>query len=149
MRSGFVAGDAAILKKFLHYRTYHGCTMNPAVQAASAAAWNDEAHVIENRRQYNEKFIAIVSSMAESSSMSVTMPDAAFYLWAKTPVSDVEFTRQLYQDYNVIILPGSYLAREAHGVNPGENFVRIALVASLDECMEAIDRIKSLADRHT
>lgn len=149
MRSGFVAGDAAILKKFLLYRTYHGCTMNPAVQAASAAAWNDEAHVIENRRQYNEKFTTIVSSMAGSSSMLVTMPDAAFYLWAKTPISDVEFTRQLYQDYNVIILPGSYLARAAHGVNPGENFVRIALVASLGECVEAFDRIKSLAARHT
>lgn len=81
--------------------------------------------------------------------MSVTMPDAAFYLWARTPVNDVEFTKQLYQDYNVIILPGSYLAREAHGVNPGENFVRIALVASLDECIEAINRIKNLANRHT
>lgn len=149
MRSGFVAGDAAILKKFLLYRTYHGCTMNPAVQAASAAAWDDEAHVIENRRQYNEKFTTIVSSMAGSSAMLVTMPDAAFYLWAKTPISDVEFTKQLYQDYNVIILPGSYLARAAHGVNPGENFVRIALVASLGECIEAFDRIKSLAARHT
>ena len=149
MRSGFVAGDAAILKKFLLYRTYHGCAMNPAVQAASAAAWDDEVHVIENRRQYHEKFTAIVSSMAGSSSMLVTMPDAAFYLWAKTPISDVEFTKQLYQDYNVIILPGSYLAREAHAVNPGENFVRIALVASLEECIEAINRIKSLADRHT
>ncbi len=149
MRSGFVAGDAKILKKFLHYRTYHGCTMNPAVQAASAAAWSDEAHVIENRRQYNEKFTTIVSSFRESSAMSVAMPDAAFYLWARTPINDVEFTRQLYQDYNVIILPGSYLAREAHGINPGENFVRIALVASFDECIEAFNRIKSLADRHT
>lgn len=149
MRSGFVAGDAKILKKFLQYRTYHGCTMNLAVQAASAAAWRDETHVVENRRQYNDKFTTIVSSFAKSSAMSVTMPDAAFYLWVRTPISDVEFTKQLYQDYNVIILPGSYLAREAHGVNPGKDFVRIALVASLDECMEAIDRIKCLADRHT
>ncbi len=149
MRSGFVAGDAGVLKKFLHYRTYHGCTMNPAVQAASIVAWGDEGHVIENRRQYNEKFTTIVSSFAKSSAMSVTIPDAAFYLWARTPINDVVFTKQLYQDYNVIILPGSYLAREAHGMNPGENFVRIALVASLDECIEAINRIKSLANRHT
>ncbi len=148
MRSGFVAGDAAILKKFLLYRTYHGCTMNPAVQAASAAAWSDETHVVENRRLYKEKFTKIVSSL-KGSSLSVTMPDAAFYLWMKTPFDDVEFTRQLYQDYNVIILPGSYLAREAHGVNPGENFARIALVATLDECVEAMDRIKILAARHT
>ncbi len=148
MRSGFVAGDAEILKKFLLYRTYHGCTMNPAVQAASAAAWDDEGHVVENRRLYNEKFTTIVSSL-KGSSLSVTMPDAAFYLWLKTPFDDVEFTRQLYQDYNVIILPGSYLAREAHGVNPGENFARIALVATLDECVEAMDRIKILAARHT
>jgi len=148
MRSGYVAGDAAILKKFSLYRTYHGCSMNPAVQAASAAAWDDEAHVIENRRQYNEKFTTIVSSL-EGTCLSVKMPDAAFYLWMRTPIDDVEFTKQLYQDYNVIILPGSYLAREAHGVNPGENFARIALVASLDECVEAMNRIKSLAARHT
>ncbi|MDP1557336.1 MAG: succinyldiaminopimelate transaminase [Nitrosomonas sp.] len=145
MRSGFVAGDAAILEKFLLYRTYHGSTMNPAVQAASAAAWNDETHVVENRQQYSEKFNTIVALL--TGSLPVTMPDAAFYLWVRTPMNDVEFTKQLYQEYHVTILPGSYLAREAHGVNPGENFVRIALVASLAECVEAIDRIKSLIAR--
>ncbi|MDN5752917.1 MAG: aminotransferase class I/II-fold pyridoxal phosphate-dependent enzyme, partial [Nitrosospira sp.] len=142
MRSGFVAGDAVILKKFLLYRTYHGSAMNPAVQAASKAAWNDEFHVIENRRLYREKFAAVTELLKVT--LPVSMPDAAFYLWVKTPISDVEFTRQLYRDYNVAVLPGSYLARHAHGINPGENFVRIALVASLAECVEAAERIKNL-----
>lgn len=142
MRSGFVAGNAAVLEKFLLYRTYHGSAMNPAVQAASEAAWNDELHVIENRRLYQEKFTTVTELLAGT--MQVSMPDAAFYLWVKTPVSDVEFTRKLYQDYNVTVLPGSYLARYAHGINPGENFVRIALVAPLTECIEAAGRIKML-----
>jgi N-succinyldiaminopimelate aminotransferase len=146
MRSGFVAGDAEILKKYLLYRTYHGCTMNPAVQEASAAAWRDELHVAENRRQYREKFSKAIASLAGT--MPVSMPDAAFYFWAKTPISDLEFTKQLHRDYNVTVLPGSYLARNVRGINPGENFVRIALVAPLAPCMEAIDRIKSLACRH-
>lgn len=142
MRSGFVAGDAAVLEKFLLYRTYHGSAMNPAVQAASEAAWNDELHVIENRRLYQEKFTTVTGLLAGT--LQVSMPDAAFYLWVKTPVGDVEFTRKLYQDYNVTVLPGSYLARYAHGINPGENFVRIALVAPLTECIEAASRIKML-----
>lgn len=140
MRSGFVAGDAAILKKFLLYRTYHGSAMNPAVQAASKVAWADEQHVIENRRMYREKFNKAMNILGEH--LPVTMPDAAFYFWLKTPISDVEFTQKLYRDYNVNVLPGSYLAREAHGINPGENFVRIALVAPLAECVEAMGRIK-------
>ena len=142
MRSGFVAGDAAILKKFLLYRTYHGSAMNPAVQAASEVAWGDEFHVIENRRLYREKFAAVTGLLADA--LHVCMPDAAFYLWVKTPVSDVEFTRRLYRDYNVTVLPGSYLARYAHEINPGENFVRIALVAPATECVEAGERIKML-----
>jgi N-succinyldiaminopimelate aminotransferase len=142
MRSGFVAGDAALLAKFLLYRTYHGSAMNPAVQAASEAAWSDEFHVIENRRLYREKFDAVTESLQET--LQVSMPDAAFYLWVKTPCSDVEFARRLYRDYNVTVLPGSYLGRYAHGVNPGENFVRIALVAPLEECIEATGRIKML-----
>ena len=142
MRSGFVAGDAAILKKFLLYRTYHGSAMNPAVQAASEVAWSDEFHVIENRRLYREKFAAVTGLLADA--LHVCMPDAAFYLWVKTPVSDVEFTRRLYRDYNVTVLPGSYLARYAHEINPGENFVRIALVAPATECVEAGERIKML-----
>jgi N-succinyldiaminopimelate aminotransferase len=142
MRSGFAAGDAAILEKFLLYRTYHGSAMNPAVQSASEAAWNDELHVVENRRLYREKFAAITELLAGA--LQVSMPDAAFYLWIKTPVSDIEFTRQLYRDYNVTVLPGSYLARYAHGINPGENFIRVALVAPLAECVEAAERIKML-----
>jgi N-succinyldiaminopimelate aminotransferase len=142
IRSGFVAGDAEILKKYLLYRTYHGCTMNPAIQAASAAAWSDELHVAENRRQYREKFSKAMLLL--EGTMPVTMPDAAFYFWARTPISDLEFTKQLHRDYNVTVLPGSFLARNVRGINPGENFVRIALVAPITACMEAIDRIKSL-----
>ena len=142
MRSGFVAGDAKILEKFLLYRTYHGCAMSPAVQAASIAAWNDEAHVIENRRLYDEKFKAVTPML--QSAMAADIPDGAFYLWARVPGSDTEFAQRLYRERNVTVLPGSYLAREAHGVNPGLNFVRLALVASLEECREAAQRILSL-----
>lgn len=142
MRSGFVAGDAQILEKFLLYRTYHGCAMNPAVQAASIAAWKDEAHVIENRRQYAEKFQAVVPML--EGVLQVEMPDAAFYLWARTPMPDTEFAKILYRDHHITVLPGSYLARDAHGINPGKGFVRLALVASLQECVEAARRIASI-----
>lgn len=142
MRSGFVAGDAAILKQFLLYRTYHGSAMNPAVQAASEAAWNDEDHVIENRSLYREKFAAVTGVLFGA--VEISLPDAAFYLWIRTPVNDVEFAHQLYRDYNVTVLPGSYLARHAHGMNPGQNFVRVALVAPLGECLAAAERIKML-----
>ena len=141
MRSGFVAGNAEILEKFLLYRTYHGCAMNPAVQAASAAAWNDEAHVAENRRLYREKFAAVTPLLEDV--LTLAEPDAAFYLWAGTPVADTDFALGLYRDYNVTVLPGSFLAREAHGVNPGTNFVRIALVAPLEECVDAAHRIRN------
>lgn len=142
MRSGFVAGDAKILEKFLLYRTYHGCAMSPAVQAASIAAWNDEAHVIENRRLYDEKFKAVTPIIKQR--FEVDIPDGAFYLWARTDQPDTEVALRLYRDFNVTVLPGSYLAREAHGINPGKNFVRLALVASLEECKEAANRILSL-----
>lgn len=145
MRSGFVAGDAKILERFLLYRTYHGCAMSPAVQAASIAAWNDEAHVVENRRLYDEKFKAVTPLMQQT--LEVEIPDGAFYLWARTKTSDTEFAQRLYRDFNVTVLPGSFLAREAHGVNPGLNFVRLALVASLAECVEAASRIDQLAGR--
>jgi N-succinyldiaminopimelate aminotransferase len=142
MRSGFAAGDASILKEFLLYRTYHGSAMNPAVQAASKAAWDDENHVIENRRLYREKFSAVIELLQPA--LQVPMPEAAFYLWVRTPLSDVQFTAELYRHYNVSVLPGTYLARYANGINPGENFVRIALVASLAECIDAVERIKML-----
>lgn len=139
MRSGFVAGDAAILEKFLLYRTYHGCAMSPPVQAASAAAWKDELHVIENRRLYRQKFAAALDILRPV--MDVEMPEAAFYLWPRTPLPDPEFARRLYQEQAVSVLPGSFLARTARGVNPGAGRVRIALVASVDECAEAARRI--------
>ncbi|MCB1948085.1 succinyldiaminopimelate transaminase [Nitrosomonas sp.] len=142
LRSGFVAGNAQILEKYLLYRTYHGCAMNPASQAASIAAWNDENHVVENRRLYTQKFSMATAML--SGATAAQMPDAGFYLWFKTPISDTEFTQQLRRDYNVTVLPGSYLGRKIRGINPGENYVRIALVASLDQCTEAIVRIKSL-----
>lgn len=147
MRSGFVAGCESIIEKFLLYRTYHGCAMNPAVQAASAAAWNDEAHVEENRRLYREKFATVTPMLQQA--LKVEEPDAAFYLWAQTPISDTEFAKALYRDYNVTLLPGSFLAREAHGTNPGTNFVRIALVAPLAQCVEAAERIQNLVKNLT
>lgn len=145
LRSGFVAGDAKILEKFALYRTYHGCAMNPAVQAASAEAWQDEQHVIENRRLYAEKF-AQASAMLRPT-LPVNLPDAGFYLWLRVPVADTRFAQQLYRDYNVTVLPGSFLARESHGVNPGQNFIRIALVPEINETLEAIHRIVEFTNK--
>ncbi len=139
MRSGFVAGDASIIAKFALYRTYHGSAMNSAIQTASIAAWNDENHVVENRRLYAEKFAQVVAILKPV--LPVVMPDAGFYLWVRTPIGDTDFAQQLYRDYNVTVLPGSYLARVAQGINPGENFVRLALVASTAETVEAAQRI--------
>lgn len=143
MRSGFVAGDAEIMKKFLLYRTYHGSAMSPSIQSASIAAWNDEAHVAENRAKYIEKFSRITPMLQEV--LDVSLPDAGFYLWAKVDklatISDIEYAKRLYAEYNVTVLPGSYLAREAHGINPGQNRIRMALVAEVDECLEAAKRI--------
>jgi N-succinyldiaminopimelate aminotransferase len=166
MRSGFVAGDAAIMKPFLLYRTYHGNAMSPALQAASIAAWKDEAHVVANRRQYQEKFAAVTPLL--SAVLGTAMPDASFYLWAKVPASDApqsvttqsvttqsdttqsdtNFARALAADYNVIVLPGSFLARAARGVNPGAGFVRIALVPPLAQCLAAADRIQQFVSNH-
>ncbi|HUX31611.1 MAG TPA: succinyldiaminopimelate transaminase [Thiobacillus sp.] len=140
MRSGMVAGDAALIKQFLLYRTYHGSAMSPVVQTASIAAWNDEAHVIENRRQYAEKFAAVMPLLKDV--LPFDPPDAAFYLWARVPGGDdAAFARGLYETQHVTVLPGSFLARDAAGVNPGRDFVRIALVDNLDACVEAARRI--------
>ena len=141
MRSGFVAGDSAIITKFLLYRTYHGCAMSPAIQAASVTAWNDEAHVVENRRLYNEKFNTVVP-MLKTVWPTVELPDAAFYLWLQTGEDDQAAAIKLKRDLNITVLPGSFLAREAHGINPGKGFIRMALVANLDECVEAAQRIQ-------
>ncbi|MBD8530424.1 MULTISPECIES: succinyldiaminopimelate transaminase [unclassified Massilia] len=142
MRSGFVAGDPALLKRFLLYRTYCGGAMSPVVQAASIAAWNDETHVQDNRTLYKEKFKLITPLLREV--MDVELPDAGFYLWAdvrRTGLSDTDFARRLYAEYNVTVLPGSYLARDAHGTNPGLDRIRMALVAGVDEGLEAANRI--------
>ncbi len=139
MRSGFVAGDAEIMKQFLLYRTYHGCAMSPAVQAASIAAWGDEQHVLENRAQYRDKFAQVTPLLAAV--MEVALPDAGFYLWAKIEGDDTTFARELYALYNVTVLPGTYLARDGQGVNPGAQRIRMALVAETAECVEAAQRI--------
>ncbi len=142
LRSGFVAGDAALLKKFLLYRTYHGSAMSPLVQAASIAAWGDEAHVVENRARYRRKFAEVTPLLSQV--LDVSLPDAGFYLWAGVPGGDdVAFARGLLAQYNLAVLPGSLLAREAHGTNPGAGRVRLALVADEAECLEAARRIVS------
>ena len=143
LRSGFVAGDASILKSFLLYRTYHGCAMSPIVQAASIAAWGDEEHVIENRAQYREKFAQVTPLL--SPVLDLALPDASFYLWAAIPQrfkgDDAAFARELYALYNVTVLPGSFLARSAQGFNPGAGRIRMALVAQTAECVQAAQRI--------
>jgi N-succinyldiaminopimelate aminotransferase len=139
MRSGFVAGDAALIKPFLLYRTYHGSAMSPVVQTASIAAWNDEQHVVDNRAQYRAKFAQVTPLLADV--LDVALPDAGFYLWAKVKGDDAEFARDLFTLYNVTVLPGSYLARDAQGANPGAGRIRMALVAETAECVEAAQRI--------
>jgi N-succinyldiaminopimelate aminotransferase len=147
MRSGFVAGDAALIKQFLLYRTYHGSAMSPVVQSASIAAWGDEQHVIENRRLYREKFAQVTPLLAQV--LDVALPDAGFYLWARVVGSDSDFARDLLAQYNVTVLPGSYLAREAQGSNPGTGRIRMALVAETAECVEAARRIVQFVQSRT
>ncbi|NIR29518.1 MAG: succinyldiaminopimelate transaminase [Gammaproteobacteria bacterium] len=142
LRSGFVAGDADLLATFHRYRTYHGCAMPLYAQAASIAAWRDEAHVRDNRSLYRRKFDAVLPILAEV--MRVERPRGGFYLWPETPISDVEFARLLFARQNVAVLPGSFLSRVVNGVNPGSGRVRIALVPPLDECVEAAERIRDL-----
>ncbi|MEJ6023180.1 succinyldiaminopimelate transaminase [Ramlibacter sp. PS4R-6] len=139
MRSGFVCGDSAFIKKFLLYRTYHGSAMSPVIQRASIAAWDDEKHVVENRRMYREKFARVTPMLSEV--LDVKLPDASFYLWAGVEGSDTDFARELFAQYNVTVLPGSYIARETGGANPGAGRVRMALVADTAECVEAAQRI--------
>jgi N-succinyldiaminopimelate aminotransferase len=141
LRSGFVAGDAEILRSYFQYRTYQGCAMPLPTQQASILAWQDEAHVIENRQFYRAKFAAFIDILSDV--CDIQKPTASFYVWLKTAVSDTEFARQLFAKENVTVLPGSYLSREFAGINPGQNHVRIALVAPLAECIEAAHRIKN------
>jgi N-succinyldiaminopimelate aminotransferase len=144
LRSGYAAGDAALLKAFLRYRTYHGSAMSPPVQAASIAAWNDEDHVRENRRLYAAKFAQATPIIARA--LGTSPPEAAFYLWARTPIDDAEYARRLYADRNVTVLPGSFLARTCEGGNPGAGFVRIALVAPIAEVLDAAQRIAEFTE---
>lgn len=147
MRSGFCAGDATIISQFLLYRTYHGSAMSTVVQAASIAAWNDEAHVQDNRTQYRTKFAQVTPLL--SNVLDVALPDAGFYLWAGVQGSDTAFARDLYAQYNVTVLPGSFLAREARGHNPGTGRIRMALVAETAECVEAAQRIVQFVKNRT
>ena len=145
LRSGFVAGDAKILQPFLLYRTYHGCAMPIQTQLASIVAWSDEEHVEENRRQYSLKFKAVLEILNDPSlagKIEVEQTDASFYLWAKTEIDEEQFAQQLFAQQHVTVLPGSYLSRTVEGINPGKKRVRLALVASVEECIEAAERIK-------
>jgi N-succinyldiaminopimelate aminotransferase len=146
LRSGFIAGDAELLEKFGLYRTYYGTGVSNTVQLASIAAWNDEAHVRENRRLYREKFAAFREIVDPV--LPLTMPEAAFYYWAAVPGDDTDFARQLYAATNVTVLPGSFIGREAHGVNPGRGFVRIALVSTVKEATDAAKRLRDFASAY-
>jgi N-succinyldiaminopimelate aminotransferase len=144
MRSGFVAGDARVIEQFLLYRTYHGCALPLYVQAASTAAWNDEGHVRANRELYRKKFAAVIDVLRPA--LDVQQPDGGFYLWPRLPLDDQDFTRRLFAQQNVTVLPGSYLSRDAHGTNPGRDHARIALVAELEECVEAARRMRAFIE---
>jgi N-succinyldiaminopimelate aminotransferase len=146
LRSGYAAGDRAILEKFVLYRTYHGSQMSNTVQMASIAAWKDEAHVVENRRLYREKFAAFHERV--NPVLPLARPEAAFYYWVAVPGGDdLAFTRELHAAMNVTVLPGSYIARDAHGVNPGRGFVRVALVSTVAEASEAAERLAAFVKR--
>ena len=146
LRSGFAAGDANLIARYYDYRTYHGCAMPGLVAEASTLAWADEAHVVANRAVYRAKFDAVHPILAAA--LDVAMPDAAFYLWPRTPVDGERFAAALYEHENILVLPGSYLGREQDGVNPGADRVRIALVAPLADCVAAAARLAEFAHSH-
>jgi N-succinyldiaminopimelate aminotransferase len=145
LRSGFVAGDAELMQAFARYRTYHGCSMPPPIQAASEQAWRDEAHVSANRRLYREKFDAVLRLLAPA--LAVERPAGGFYLWPRLALDDQQFARELYAQQNLIVLPGSFLSRASQGRDPGRGHIRIALVASFEECIEAAERITTYVER--
>tara|TARA_R110002167_G_scaffold70821_5_gene199935 strand:+ start:222 stop:1418 length:1197 start_codon:yes stop_codon:yes gene_type:complete len=139
LRSGFVAGDAQLMSKFLLYRTYQGCAMPIYSQLASIEAWNDEAHVLENRNQYRAKFDAVLQRL--EGVLPLSRPDAGFYLWAATPIDETLFARELFAQQHITVLPGSFLSRPSEGIDPGKQRIRMALVAELEQCIEAAERI--------
>lgn len=145
LRSGFVAGDERILSKYRLYRTYHGCALPPPTQKASTVAWQDEEHVRQNRELYRRKFDAVLNIIQPH--MNVQRPQAGFYLWPSVPIDDTKFACRLYEEENLLVLPGSYIARESSGVNPGRRRLRMALVASLDECVEGAHRLAEFVER--
>jgi len=145
LRSGFVAGDAGIIQSFFQYRTYHGCAMPPPTQAASISAWSDEQHVINNRLLYKTKFNTVVEIL--SPVLDVTLPDAGFYLWPQTPIVDTDFAKNLFAEQNVTVLPGQFLSRDSHNINPGKNHIRMALVATVNETVEAARRIHQFVEK--
>lgn len=147
LRSGFVAGDAEVLKQYFKYRTYHGCPMPVSTQYASIAAWNDEDHVRHNRQLYREKFSVFIEILQDV--CEISRPPASFYVWLKTPMADTEFAQKLFAQQNITVLPGSFLSRDSDSINPGANHVRIALVAPLEECVEAAQRIKNFISDET
>lgn len=144
LRSGFVAGDPSIINEYFRYRTYHGCTLPVPTQHASIAAWSDEKHVENNRALYQEKFTRFINIVGDS--LPLQLPDAGFYLWAKTPIADDQFAQKLFEQQNITALPGQYLSRDTDNVNPGKNHLRMALVASVEECEDAAHRLKAFAD---
>jgi N-succinyldiaminopimelate aminotransferase len=144
LRAGFIAGDGRLLQDYLQYRTYHGCTASSLAQSVSVHVWRDEAHVFENRERYRAKFSAVLDILRPL--MAVQAPDAGFYLWPRTPIDDERFTRELFARERVMVVPGSYLSRHAQGSNPGANHVRMALVAPLEECVEAATRIRNFIE---
>lgn len=145
LRSGFVAGDAEVLKSFFQYRTYHGCAMSVPLQMASIKAWQDEQHVVDNRHEYQQKFKSVLDVLQPV--IDVNLPDAGFYLWLKTPIQDTDFAQQLFQQQNMTVVPGQYLSRHAHGINPGENHIRMALVAEQAETLDAAQRLKTFIEQ--
>ena len=145
LRSGFVAGDATILAGYYQYRTYHGCALPPPTQHASMAAWADEHHVVENRRLYREKFAVVVELLQDV--LPVSIPDAGFYLWPALQNDDAQFAQQLFAQQNITVLPGQYLSRNAHGHNPGQGYIRMALVAELAQCREAAQRMREFLQK--
>ena len=139
LRSGFVAGDQALISDFFNYRTYHGCALSLPVQQASIAAWQDESHVIENRQLYREKFAAVTSILKPV--LPCTIPEGSFYLWPETPIDDIQFSKDLFASENLTVLPGQFLSRTTDDGNPGNRRIRLALVAPVEECIEAAERL--------